>query len=249
MTPERSGSSLAGGWPVAGQATPSSLAGEVVPELEFSVVGAGALAHAVVPSMRFDLEIDAGGARIRSLSLNVQVRIVAPQRGYDGGEEERLFEVFGAPRDWGRSLRTLMWAQAALVVPPFEGIVKTQLHVPCSYDFDVAANKYLHALRKGVIPLEFLFSGSVFYQGPGGALRTVRLSWEKETRYDMPTSAWHDLMQMYFPNSAWLRLRQDVFERLAAYRSAHGHPTWESTIEALVPERSGPSTPPTDAAE
>jgi hypothetical protein len=132
-----------------------------------------------------------------------------------------------------------MWAQVAVVVPPFEGVVKTPLTVPCSYDFDVAADKYLHALRDGVIPLEFLFSGSVFYQGPGGALRTVRLSWEKETRYDMPASLWHGMMERYFPNSAWLRVRKDVFDRLAAYRSDHGHPTWEAALEGLLPADPG----------
>lgn len=209
---------------------------EELPDLEFSVVGAGVERHAAVPTLRFDLRIDAGASIIRSLSLNVLVRIVATQRAYDSGEQERLFELFGAPRDWGRSLRTLMWTQTSFTVPAFEGVEHTALCVPCSYDFDVAAAKYLHALGDGSIPLEFLFSGSVFYRGPGGALRTVRLSWEKECRYDMPVRAWRETMDTYFPNSAWLRVRRDVFDRLQAFRSAQGLPTWEATLEALLPE-------------
>lgn len=223
--------------PVArtGRAAVPSLEPEKLPELSLSVEDADVLKHAAVPTLRFDLRIDAGGASIRSLSLNAVVRIVATQRGYAADEQDRLFELFGAPRDWGRSLGTLRWTQASLVVPPFEGVERAELCVPCSYDFDVAANKYLHALRDGVVPLEFLFSGSVFYRGPGGALRTVRLSWDAECRYDMPTQLWHDVMDRYFPNSAWLRVRQDVFDRLWAYRSSQGLPTWEATLEALLP--------------
>ena len=74
------------------------------------------------------------------------------------------------------------------VVPPFEGAVSPRLCVPCSYDFDVAADKYLHAVRKGGIPLEFLFSGSLFYADASGALRTVRLPWDRECRFTMPAA-------------------------------------------------------------
>ena len=40
--------------------------------------------------------------------------------------------------------------------------------LPCSYDFDVAANKYLYALDDGEIPLLMLFSGTVFTRGANG---------------------------------------------------------------------------------
>ena len=35
---------------------------------------------------------------------------------------------------------------------------------PARYDFNVAATKYFYALEDGEVPLDFLFSGSVFYQ-------------------------------------------------------------------------------------
>ncbi len=237
MSPDRAERSVTGrSGTVRTPAPPVSAGVERSPELEFSVHGAGVERYAAVPTLRFDLRIDAGDANIQSLSLNVLVRIVATQREYDAAEQERLFELFGAPRDWGRSLRTLMWSRTSFVVPTFEGVEHTDLCVPCSYDFDVAATKYLHALKEGAIPLEFLFSGSVFYRGPGGALRTVRLSWEKECRYDLPVRAWRETMDTYFPNSAWLRVRSDVFDRLHAFRSEQGLPTWEATLEALLPE-------------
>jgi hypothetical protein len=212
-----------------------SPAPEAIPSLDFEVIGAEAEKHAAVPTLRVVLGVDASGASIRSLSLNAQVRIVAPARRYDAPERARLFELFGAERDWGRSLRPLLWSHTSITVPAFEGACETDLRIPCSYDFDVAAHKYLHAVREGVIPLELLFSGSVFYAGAEGALRTVRLPWDRECRFDMPAALWHDVMERYFPNSAWLRVRRDVFDRVHAYRSDHGLTSWEATLEALLP--------------
>lgn len=204
------------------------------PDLAFSVRGADVLEYAASPTLRFDLAIDARGASVRSLSLDVIVRIDAARRAYEPDEQDRMFELFGAPRDWGRSVRALKWARASLVVPPFDGSTHAELCVPCSYDFDVAAHKYLHAVGEGVIPLEFLFRGAVFYREPGGGLQVVRLSWNGECRYEMPASAWREVMDRYFPGTAWLRLRHDVFERLVDYRRSRGLPTWEATLDALL---------------
>ncbi len=207
---------------------------EAPPRLAFRITGADVAEHAAVPSLRFGLHIDAAGAEIRSLALHCQLFIVAPARQYTERETARLYELFGAPRDWARSLRRVTWAQAGLVVPAFTGAVDTQILVPCSYDFDVAATKYLDAIRDGVIPLEFQYAGSLFYRGPEGNLRTARLPWDGETRYDMPARLWRDTMDRYFPNSAWLRVSRAVFDRLIAWRSDHGLPTWDATLEDLL---------------
>src|SRR5205823_4123563 len=114
--------------------------------------------------------------------LDVQIRIAARRRAYDPGAHERLFELFGPVADWGTTLRTFPWTRATLVVPPFEGSTVVHLDVPCSYDLDVAASRYLDALEDGEVPLELLFSGSVFY-AEDGRLQTTRLSWEKEAEY------------------------------------------------------------------
>ena len=55
--------------------------------------------------------------------------------------------------------------------PGFTGQHRVELPVPCTYDFEVAAAKYLHALDDGEIPLLFLFSGTVFAKGDGGPAR------------------------------------------------------------------------------
>jgi hypothetical protein len=112
--------------------------------------------------------------------------------------------------------------------------IVTALHVPCTFDFNVAATKYFAGLEDGDIPLLFLFSGSVFYEGPDGAFQVAPISWDKETRFRLPLKVWRDLMDAYYPNSAWLRLRRDAFERLLAYKTLHGIPTWEEALERLM---------------
>jgi hypothetical protein len=89
---------------------------------------------------------------------------------------------------------------------------------PCSYDLEVAASRYLDALSDGEVPLEFLFSGSVFYMD-GDALQTTRLSWESEAEYRLPVRVWKETMERYFRGTAWVRLSKDSFDRLSAYKS------------------------------
>ena len=92
---------------------------------------------------------------------------------------ERLSELFGPPAGWGSGLHTLLWARTTLVVPPFTGSTVLQLPLPCTYDTEVAASKYLDALGDGDVPLEFLFSGTVMFAGEAGQLQAARISWEE----------------------------------------------------------------------
>ena len=62
----------------------------------------------------------------------------------------------------------MLWTHASVVVPPFTGETTAEVPVSCTYDFNVAATKYFYALEDGEIPLDFLFSGSVFYQDAAG---------------------------------------------------------------------------------
>jgi hypothetical protein len=106
--------------------------------------------------------------------------------------------------------------------------------VTCTYDLEVAATKYFHALEGGEVPLEFLFSGMVFYTGEDGRLQTERISWEKEAEFRMPVRLWKEMMEHYFPNSAWIRLHKDAFNQLYDYKVRRGLPTWEAAVEALL---------------
>jgi hypothetical protein len=119
------------------------------------------------------------------------------------------------------------------MVPGFSGTTQAQLPLECTYDFEVAAAKYLHALRDGTIPLQFLFSGTVF--GPGSNGFTVQqVPWDREDRYDMPVSVWRDLIRQHFPNTGWLRLDRDTIDALAAYRSARGLLGFDEAITSLL---------------
>jgi hypothetical protein len=106
--------------------------------------------------------------------------------------------------------------------------------VTCTYDLEVIATKYIYALEDGEVPLEFLFSGTVFYAEDGGRLQTARISWEKEAEFQLPVRLWKEMMDQYFPNSAWIRLHRDAFDQLYDYKVRKGLPTWEAAVETLL---------------
>jgi hypothetical protein len=205
-----------------------------IPQLAFAVQGAQRVAHAAVPILRFELRVDAGGRDIRSILLDVQVQIAARRRGYEDADRERLFELFGHEKDWGTTLRTLLWTRATLVVPAFTGSTVAALDVPCSYDLDVLATRYFDALGEGSVPLELLFSGSMFYSGEHGALQTARIPWEQEAEYALPVRVWKETLERHFPGTAWLRLPKDSYDALCAYKSRQALPGWDDVVQRLL---------------
>jgi len=204
------------------------------PELRFSVLGSEPLRHAAAPALRFSLAVDAGGAAVRSVMLEVQIRIAATRRSYSAAEQAQLGDLFGAPHRWGDTLRGMLWTHATVVVPPFEGATVVDLHVPCTYDFDVASAKYLAGVRDGDIPLDLLFSGTVFYPGAGGALQITRVSWNAEAAHPLPVRVWRETMDHYFPGSAWLRVDRATFDRLVAFRADRALTSWEAVLDTLL---------------
>lgn len=206
-----------------------------MPDLDFGIEGAEVLEYAAVPSLLFKLRVEnLEEEPIRSVSLNTQVRIAATQRHYDTAEQQRLLEVFGASHRWGQTLRSLLWAHTTVQVPRFSGSTVVDMPIPCTYDMEVIGSKYFHALEDGEVPLEFLFSGTVFYAAEGGRLQVARISWEKEAEFRMPVRLWKKTMERYFPNSAWIRLHKDAFDQLYDYKVRMGLPTWEAAVEALL---------------
>jgi hypothetical protein len=205
------------------------------PALAFAVTGAARVEHAAAPTLAFSVRVEApGGAAIRSVLLDVQLQIAARRRRYDAGAEARLVELFGPVKDWGSTLRNLLWTRATLVVPPFTGSTVVELPIACSYDLDVLATKYLDALAGGEVPLEFLFSGSVFYAGDGGRLQVARIAWEGDAEYRLPVGVWRETMEHHFRGTAWLRLGKDSFDRLAAYKARRTLPSWDAAIDELI---------------
>jgi len=106
---------------------------------------------------------------------------------------------------------------------------------PCTYDFEVTGAKYLHALRDGTIPLELLFSGTIFTRGQGG-FTVTQIPWDREARFQLPVGHWRSLMDHYFPGGGWLRLDRDTIDALVHYKGVRGLLTWEETMSALLAE-------------
>jgi hypothetical protein len=205
-----------------------------VPRLAFAVRDAARVEHTAVPTLRFTLEVEAEDDRpIRSVALDVQVQIATRRRDYEASAHDRLFELFGPVADWGTTLRTLLWTRSSVAVPPFSGVTTVPLDVTCTYDLEVAASRYFDALPGGDVPLEFLFSGTVFYAAPDGRLQTGRISWEAEAQYRLPVAVWKDVMQHAFPDTAWIRVRKDSFDRLCAFKSRNALATWDDALDAL----------------
>jgi Family of unknown function (DUF6084) len=218
----------------SGRRAAGDAAAHGVPQLTFAVHGVEALRPSAAPTLRFALAIDAGGAAIRSVALDVQVQIAAARRRYAREEIPPLADLFGTPERWGETLRTLPWTRATLVVPAFERATVAQLDVPVTYDFEVAAARYLAALHDGEVPLELLFSGTVFCADDDGRLQASRIAWDREAACALPVRTWRAAIDQHFPGAAWLRLDRAAFDRLAAFRAQRALTSWEAVVEELL---------------
>jgi hypothetical protein len=203
-------------------------------ELSFSVLDLFAEPYAVAPQLTARLGItESTGEAIHAIALRAQVRIEPQRRQYTGDEERGLLDLFGARERWYDTLKPFLWMQTGTMVQGFTGATEVNLPLLCTYDFDVTASKYLHALRDGAVSVVFLFSGTVFTRGQRG-FGVEQVPWDCEARYDLPVSVWRELIDHYYPNSAWLRLDRALIERLAAYKAERGLTTWDETLGALL---------------
>ncbi len=91
-----------------------------MPDLNFEMVGAEAPAFAAVPTIIFKLRIDNAieQERIHSGTLRCQVQINVTRRHYSPEAQARLLEVFGEPKRWGETLRSLLWTHTIAVRSP-----------------------------------------------------------------------------------------------------------------------------------
>lgn len=208
-----------------------------MPDLTFRIDGASVVPFAVVPIIAFQLKVENGVAdeTIHTIALRCQVQIEVTRRRYAPAEQERLVDLFGHPDRWSQTLRNLLWTHATVMVPAFEGATTSvDLQVPCTFDFNVAATKYFEGLTDGEVPLNIMFSGTVFYATGEGPLQVAPISWEREARYKLPQKLWREMMDTYYPNSVWINLHRDAFERLYRYKIQHGCLTWEQALEQVL---------------
>ncbi len=205
-------------------------------DLAITVVGSEPDPYAAAPTLLLRLRIDAPEAEpVHAMVLKVQIRIEAQRRRYSPEEEGRLLELFGESPQWGESLRPFLWTHVSTTVAEFTGSTEIDLPVPCSYDFEVAAAKYLHSLGDGEIPIVLLFSGTIFSYRDGGLI-VQPVPWHIEAEHRLPVRVWRATMDAFFPNSGWIRLPRESIDALTQYKADRALTSWEDAIERLLKE-------------
>lgn len=208
-----------------------------MPELSFKVEQASGVPFAASPTIAFQLHVAnvVEDQPIHTIALNCQIQIEVTHRRYTPEEQQQMLDLFGEPDRWSQTLRSLLWTNVSAVLPGFRGSTQVDLRVPCTFDFNVAATKYFAGLAGGDVPLNMLFSGTVFYADAEGLLQVAPISWDQEAKFRLPLQVWRDMMDSYYPNGAWLHVRRDVFDRLYRYKMQRGIPTWEQALESVLP--------------
>jgi hypothetical protein len=202
--------------------------------LAFTVLDVVPEPYAAVPILTARISVTAPSDEpVHAIALRCQVRIEPLRRGYSDEEAVGLTDLFGPRERWATTQRTFLWQHCTAMVPAFVHATEMTLSLECTYDFEVAAAKYLHALRDGTVPLQFLFSGTVFMAGQRG-FSVRQVSWDCEDRCDMPVSVWRELIRQHYPNTGWVRLPHDAVAALAAYKSTRGLLSIEDAVITLL---------------
>ncbi|VVJ23813.1 Uncharacterized protein MSMEG_2716 [Amycolatopsis camponoti] len=203
-------------------------------ELTFDCIDVRPLKYAASPTLAFKLRIsELTGQPVHAMVLRVQIRIEPQRRRYADDESELLTHLFGDRSRWGETLKPFQFTTISVTVPGFTGATEVDAEVPCTYDLEVAAGKYFHALSDGVVPMVLLFSGTVFGKG-GPGFWVEQVPWHTQAECRMPVSVWDELMSRYFPNVAWIKLPRETVDALLKYKAQHAIPTWEAAVEQLL---------------
>lgn len=204
-------------------------------DISFAVHGATPDRMALSPTLVFDLRLHtASKLPIHGLSISCQIQIEPNRREHGPHEVLRLTELFGEQARWGKTLRPFVWGRSTVMVGPFRETTGVSLPVSCSYDLELAAAKYFHALENGDIPLLFLFSGTIFTEDEHGALAVERISWDCDARYRLPHAKWKALMDGHWPDTGWLRLDRRTLDALLQFKASRSLADWDGTMKALL---------------
>ena len=150
-------------------------------------------------------------------------------------------ELFGPPERWATTTRSLVWTQLDVLVPGFTGSTTFHMPIACSYDLEVAAAKYFHAVRDGEVPLAFNFNGTIYYRGDQGQLQMSLVPWSCSAEFRLPLRIWHELIDHYYPGTGWVPLRTETVDALQREKARRGHPpstpAWRSCWSEQLGER------------
>ena len=205
-------------------------------DLDFEVLGAEPDRYAADPVLVFKLRVKENeGEVIQSVSLRCQIMIEPQRRRYTRDEEYRLLAMFGETPRWGSTVKPFLWTHSTTILPGFTGTIDVNLPVTCTYDFEIASSKYMHAVESGDVPLNLLFSGMVFAEAENG-FKAEPIAWNKEARYALPGSTWRSMMDVFFPGTGWLRIPRNTLDRLERFKTERGLHSWDHTLETLLKE-------------
>ena len=205
--------------------------------ISFEVLGARAEPHAAVPTLALRLRlVEADAQPVHAVALRCQIMIEPQKRRYEPEEQARLVELFGETPRWGETLRPFLWTHVSTVVTGFDATTEVDLPVTCTYDFEVAAAKYLHGLDGGEIPILLLFSGTIFRAPVAGGMAASPVAWHEEASYRLPVSVWQAMRDAHYTNRAFVTDSRDTLDSLLRFPPRRALPTWEEAFEQLLKE-------------
>ena len=205
------------------------------PTPDFEILAAEPVERAAAPTLRFRIRItDTSERPVYTVALTALITIEPAKRRYAEAERERLIELFGEPERWRSTAESFRWTQADMLVPRFSGDTEFDLNVPCTYDHEIAAAKYLSGLAEGKAPLRFHFNGTVFYEAGDGRLQLLQIPWDCSVRFEMPVEAWRSMIAEHYPLRRWIALGPEQVERLARIRVERGLPSFDAVIDELT---------------
>jgi hypothetical protein len=205
------------------------------PDPVFAVVGAAPLKNAAAPTLVFEVAArDASEREVYAIALTAQVFVEPAKRRYADETRALLVDLFGAPERWALTTQSFQLFRADVLVPSFAGETTFELHVPCTYDLEVAAAKYFYALDDGEVPLAFHFSGSIFYRDDADRLKIVKVPWTAVADHLLPVATWREMIALHYAPGGFVRLSEDTLRRLQERRSAGGFRTFDDCVADLL---------------
>jgi hypothetical protein len=204
------------------------------PGLDLEVLGAAVSMSTASPTLVFSLRAaEPTGREVYTVALSSQIHIDPGLRSHDPETRELLVDLFGTPERWAATTTSIVWAEVDRLVPSFTGATEFELPVPCTYDLEVTASKYLYALPDGEVPLSFHFSGRIFYRGDDGRLQVVMAPWSTAT-FRLPVATWKKMIDLHYPGSSWIRVNAETLERLQRHKASQGLRTFDETVAGLL---------------
>jgi Family of unknown function (DUF6084) len=213
------------------------LAAGTGPAPDFTILGVEAVRHAAAPTLAFAAQVtEPTGRDVFTIALRAQIMIQPARRAYDDEARARLVELFGPPERWAGTTTSFIWLETGVLVPAFSGATTFRMPIACTYDLELAAVKYFYSVPDGEVPLQFNFTGTIFYRGPNAAMQIAQVPWDRAADFRMPVEVWKEMVAHYYPHSGWARLHADTLAALTRRKAERGLPSLDATVAELLEE-------------